>query len=106
MSLPKEESGILVSRLMSEGDAGLQTALLEALADSREPSDLVVSIQALSSEDASVAALAANNLKAATGQDFKTEKDAAEWLERNNGNFAESSGVRAAVENNTNKETK
>lgn len=90
MALPKEESGILVSRLMSEGDAGLQTALLEALAGSGEPSDLIVSIQALSSENESVASLASRNLKEATGQDFKTEKEAAEWLERTNSNFINS----------------
>ena len=81
MSLDDEERGILSQQVLSGEDVELKRRLLSELSGSEDKQDLMLSISALENEDPSVRSLAAANVEAATGQDFKTQDEALEWLE-------------------------
>lgn len=81
MSLDDEERGVLSQQVLSGEDVELKRRLLSELSGSEDRQDLMLSISALEDEDPSVRSLAAANVEAATGQDFKTQDEALEWLE-------------------------
>lgn len=80
-ALAREEAGILEGQIFSGNDAELKMALLADAAEAKGEAGVMTSIAGLENSDANVAAAAAKNLKAITGQDFKTEQQALDWWE-------------------------
>jgi len=81
-ALAREEAGILEGQIFSGTDTELKLALLADAAAKTGEAGVMTSIAGLENEDKDVAAAAAKNLKAATGQDFKTEQQALDWWEK------------------------
>ena len=54
---------------------------MSEISGSEDKQDLMLSMSALENEDPSVRSLAEANVKAATGQDLKTQDEALEWME-------------------------
>jgi len=83
-ALPDEESGVLAANLLSDGDAGLQERLMREAVDA---SDIRLLLMGMGSESQDVRGLAAEGLKSAFGQEFASQKEAAEWYEAHHKDF-------------------
>ena len=81
MSLDDEERGALSQQVLSGENVELKRRLLSEISGSEDKQDLMLSMSALENEDPSVRSLAEANVKAATGQDLKTQDEALEWME-------------------------
>ena len=97
LALESEERGVLAQQVLSGEDADAKRHLLSAISDSEDRQDLMLSIAALGSDDPSVRTLAAANVKAATGQDFRTQDEALEWVESHTTAAVEADKAEAAL---------
>lgn len=98
-SLPDEERGVLAANILSGGDVGLQQRLM---AEAGEGEDGVrILLMGMGSESQEVRSIAAEGLRNAFGQEFASQKEAAEWYEAHHREFlqgAEASAAPVAVE--------
>ena len=81
-SLSAEESGVLASQVLCGEDADMKMDLMREAGESSDFNDLRISLMGMGNADQAVRAQAAANLKAASGQDFTTQEQAANWLEQ------------------------
>ena len=90
--LPKDESSLLASSLLSDGDSVLQERLMGSLDGEVLEFDISLSLMGMGSQNENVRNQAAQNLMKIFGKSFSSQKEASEWYEANGKEFLQGAG--------------